>query len=131
MPWNRARELNSPWQKWRRSRTGELRAVGLGVCVLLTLLPGSARAQEQVQEVKQGPVAEDELAPVRALQAQIRQRLAEPVESLDIDLIMEGTGFSGTRPGAVRWDGRGERLWFRWKRWDQERTGTWELSTIC
>ncbi len=37
------------------------------------------------------------------------------VEPLTIDRIMEGEDFVGVSPTAIRWDGQGERVFFRWR----------------
>ncbi len=92
---------------------------------LATILLGSVAAVASAQQ-SQPPTAEDELAPVRAIHTTLRDRLAAAAPLLDVDLIMEGADFSGTTPTGVRWDGRGERLWFQWKRWDEPESGTWE-----
>ncbi len=37
------------------------------------------------------------------------------VERLTVDQIMEGEDFVGVSPSQVRWDGAGEKLYFRWR----------------
>lgn len=90
---------------------------------------GSAQRGREGQEETQITVAaEDELAYVRAIRADLKRRLGEPMETVELDLIMEGSDFSGTSPAAVRWDGDSSRLWFRWKRWGEDETGTFEYT---
>ena len=98
------------------------------VCVFLFAYGLPAYAGQRAEEAiaRQG---DDELAPVRAIREEIRKRLAEPIKGgLDIDLIMEGPDFIGTQPRRVRWDSDGSRLWFEWKRWDEEEPGTYEYD---
>lgn len=104
--------------KWTVRYRPTATLVGL---LALLLVPTASRGQQSP------PAQEDELAPVRAVQELLEARLAESLDSLDVDLIMEGPDFAGTAPAGVRWDGDGERLWFEWKRWDEDETGTWEL----
>jgi dipeptidyl aminopeptidase/acylaminoacyl peptidase len=99
--------------------------------------PQSSATQEKEESETRGSqktelvvAAEDELAYVRAIREDVRRRLGEPMESVELDLIMEGSDFSGTRPAAVRWDGDGKRLWFRWKRWDDEEVSTFEYDPV-
>lgn len=74
--------------------------------------------------------AEDELAYVHEIEADIKRRLGEPMKKVELDLIMEGPAFSGTAPSRVRWDGDSSRLWFHWKRWDEEEAGTYEYMPV-
>lgn len=92
------------------------------LCVLIF-----ARAGAPAQTVVEKESEElDLLAPVHEIREHIKARLAQPAELLDLDLIMEGADFYGTQPRRVRWDSDGSRLWFEWKRWDEEETGTFE-----
>ncbi|HUX08333.1 MAG TPA: prolyl oligopeptidase family serine peptidase [Acidobacteriota bacterium] len=94
------------------------------ICLCLVL---GAQSEAPAQTVgKKESAKRDLLAPVRAIREQIRARLARPAELLDLDLIMEGPGFYGAQPRRVRWDSDGNRLWFEWKKWDEEETGTFE-----
>ncbi len=89
---------------------------------------GLAKTESQKAELI--VAQEDELAYVHAIREEIRRRLGESMEKVELDLIMEGSDFSGTRPSAVRWDGDGSRLWFRWKRWDEEDLSTFEYDPV-
>jgi dipeptidyl aminopeptidase/acylaminoacyl peptidase len=91
----------------------------------------SGSEKTESQEAELIVAQEDELAYVHAIREDIRRRLGEPMESVELDLIMEGSGFSGTRPSAVRWDGDSSRLWFRWKRWDEEDLSTYEYDPVA
>jgi len=113
---------------------------GGGFVVVLTIavlisLPALATATPQqrggrADETSRNPVVagEDELAPVRAIREDLRRRLALPMETVDLGLIMEGADFAGTSPSAVRWDSDASRLWFQWRRWNEEETSTFEYS---
>lgn len=106
----------------------------LALSVLLILLSAlfvgaqekAAGEKKEKKELK--VVAEDELAPVRAIEKAIKARLAEPMEEADLELIMEGEDFFGAQPRGVRWDGDGSRFWLNWKRWNEEERGTWEYD---
>ena len=87
-------------------------------------------AKAEPQEAELVVAAEDELGYVRAIREDIKRRLGESMDKVELDLIMEGSDFSGTRPSAVRWDGDGSRLWFRWKRWDEEDLNTFEYDPV-
>jgi len=90
---------------------------------------GSQRGQSSGAATEAPVVAgEDELAPVRAIREDLRRRLALPMETVDLGLIMEGADFSGTSPSAIRWDSDASRLWFQWRRWNEEETSTFEYS---
>ncbi|MGD2088994.1 MAG: prolyl oligopeptidase family serine peptidase [Candidatus Aminicenantes bacterium] len=93
--------------------------------LILLLVFSSARAASNQTGDK------DYLARVRTINEKIKARLHQPVKQLDIDLIMEGSNFFGSLPHHVRWDSDGSRLWFQWKRWNEEELGTFEyvLST--
>jgi dipeptidyl aminopeptidase/acylaminoacyl peptidase len=100
-------------------------------------MPQPSAAQEKADPAKTTSqkadlvvAQEDELAYVHAIQEDIRRRLGESMDNVELDLIMEGSDFSGTRPSAVRWDGDGSRLWFRWKRWDKEELSTFEYDPV-
>ena len=98
----------------------------ISIFLILSFAPQVAALQQEKETIK--VVAEDELAPVRAIREGIRKRLGQAAGSLDLDLIMEGSDFYGTSPRSVRWDSDGGRLWFEWKRWDEEESGTYEYT---
>ncbi|UCH92990.1 MAG: DPP IV N-terminal domain-containing protein, partial [Candidatus Aminicenantes bacterium] len=89
------------------------------VLILLLVFSSAWTASKQAGD-------KDYLAQVRAIREKIKARLQQPVQQLDIDLIMESSDFYGTLPDHVRWDSDGSRLWFQWKRWNEEELGTFE-----
>jgi dipeptidyl aminopeptidase/acylaminoacyl peptidase len=89
------------------------------VLMLLLVFSSTRAASNQAGD-------KDYLARVRAIREKIKTRLHQPVKQLDIDLIMEGSDFFGSLPHDVRWDSDGSRLWFQWKRWNEEELGTFE-----
>lgn len=105
----------------------KLLITGLLATLSILLAAGFVPAQEKAaKEYK--VVAEDELAPVRAIHEAVQARLSKPMPKIDLELIMEGEDFFGATPSALRWDGDGSRFWFSWKKWDEPETGTWEYT---
>lgn len=106
-----------------------IRILLLLFALTLIISPGMfAQEKPEKKEKELKVVAEDELAPVQAIKDNIKKRLAEPVEKLDLNLIMEGSDFFGTQPSGIRWDSDGSRLWFEWKKWNEEDTGTYQYD---
>ena len=88
-------------------------------CVLsLQVVLAPAGAQESRPTESLHPAA-------AKLEEALRRRLGEPLEKLDLDVIMLGEDFFGTRPSRPRFGPRGRTLYFRWKRWNERRVGTW------
>lgn len=65
-----------------------------------------------------------------ALEAALHARLAEPMSRFDLDLVMLGEDFFGAEPQLAHFSRGGERLWFRWKRWNEKQTGWFEYAVV-
>jgi dipeptidyl aminopeptidase/acylaminoacyl peptidase len=61
-----------------------------------------------------------------AIESALRARLAEPMRAFDLDLVMLGEDFFGMEPQPLHFSSDSQRLWFRWKRWNELRAGVYE-----
>ena len=56
---------------------------------------------------------------------------ADAVFELTVDSIMRGPGLVGYPPGALRWSGDSERLYFEWRPRGEDEPATWEVARAC
>lgn len=80
------------------------------------------------QEATDGSASPAGPAAALALETAIRDRLGHRLEALDLDVIMLGDDFFGTRPSFVRWTPDGRAVLFSWKRWDEREVGTYRYD---
>ena len=59
-----------------------------------------------------------------------RRRPTPPFE-LTVDSIMRGPALVGYPPGALRWSGDSERLYFEWRPRGEDEPATWEVARAC
>ena len=56
---------------------------------------------------------------------------ADAAFELTVDSIMRGPGLVGYPPGALRWSGDSERLYFEWRPRGEDEPATWEVARAC
>ncbi len=99
----------------------------LPLCLLIMALSmGLARGEPRAQQVANNPRL-GASSVIDRIEQSLFDRTKQAIKRLDIDLIMLGPDFAGTKPSEVSWSGDNSRLWFQWKRPGEKETAIYEV----